>query len=141
MKIAITGHRPKRLKGRDNEVYNWLSLQYDILKPEEVINGMAPGVDQLAATAAKLKGIPYSCVYPFKRELHPVEQELVDGCQRLVWLADKKFKDCYTVRDNWMVDHADVLLAVWDGKDAGGAWKTIEYAKENGKEVILFPWK
>ena len=39
-----------------------------------------------------------------------------------------------------MVDAADIVLAVWDGKEWGGTWNTIKYAKDKGKEIRYFPW-
>ena len=38
-----------------------------------------------------------------------------------------------------MVDHCDVLLAVWDGKKIGRTWLTVKYAQSIGKEIIFFP--
>lgn len=37
-------------------------------------------------------------------------------------------------RDEWMVDHASRVIAVYDGVP-GGTKNTIEYAKKNGIEV------
>lgn len=36
---------------------------------------------------------------------------------------------------------ADIVLAVWDGKEWGGTWNTIKYARDKGKEIRYFPWK
>ena len=47
----------------------------------------------------------------------------------------------YFIRDCLMVDAADIVLAVWDGKEWGGTWNTIKYARDKGKEIRYFPWK
>ena len=39
-----------------------------------------------------------------------------------------------------MVDAADIVLAVWDGKECGGTWNTIKYARDKRKEIRYFPW-
>ena len=38
-------------------------------------------------------------------------------------------------RNRYMVDHADVLIAVWDGSPSGTG-KTVRYAHQQGKSVI-----
>ena len=40
-----------------------------------------------------------------------------------------------------MVDHCDVLLAIWDGNKSGGVWSTIRKAQKADKTVSLcFIW-
>ena len=39
-----------------------------------------------------------------------------------------------------MVDAADICLVVWDGISTGGAYYTMKYAEEQGKEIRYFPW-
>lgn len=36
-----------------------------------------------------------------------------------------------------MVDNSDILLAVYDGNSKGGTAYTVEYARKQGKQVIL----
>ncbi len=38
-----------------------------------------------------------------------------------------------------MVDHCDVLLAIWDGKKSGGVWSTIRKAQKAGKQIVYCP--
>lgn len=38
-----------------------------------------------------------------------------------------------------MVDHCDILLAVWDGIKSGGVWSTIRKAQKAGKQIIYCP--
>ena len=39
-------------------------------------------------------------------------------------------------RNRYMVDQADVLIAVWDGSPSGTG-KTVRYAHQQGKPVII----
>lgn len=39
-------------------------------------------------------------------------------------------------RNEYMVDHADVVIAVWNGKEDGGTWNCIEYAVKQNKRII-----
>ena len=41
------------------------------------------------------------------------------------------------VRNDYMVDHSDLVLAIWNGEQSGGTWHTIEYAKAKGKQVDI----
>ena len=54
-------------------------------------------------------------------------------------LSDEFYKGCDNVRDQYMVDHCDVLLAVWDGIKSGGVWSTIRKAQKAGKKIIYCP--
>ena len=138
MKIAITGHRPERIKGHEKEIYEWFKEKFAAIRPSEVITGMAQGVDQIAAQAAKDMGIKYLCVYPYKRNVSAAEQDLINSSSGVVWLSDKYFKDCYFVRDRWMIDRSDKVLVIWDGKPGGGTYYTMDYAQERDKiEEIL----
>lgn len=38
-------------------------------------------------------------------------------------------------RNRYMVDHADYIIAVWDGKPSGTG-KTVMYAQSKGKVII-----
>ena len=39
-------------------------------------------------------------------------------------------------RNRYMVDHADLLIAVWDGRPSGTG-KTVQYAQQQGKHVLM----
>ena len=106
MKIAITGHRPERLNGHEQEIRNWI---------DEFLTGVK----------INDSGIIY---------LH--EDINNKYCQ---YYTENYSKQSYYIRDKYMVDHCDVLLAVWDGKKVGGTWLTVKYAQSIGKEIIFFP--
>jgi hypothetical protein len=40
-------------------------------------------------------------------------------------------------RNEVMVDQADIVYACFDGRQRGGTYATIRYAKRNGKEVVM----
>ena len=44
--------------------------------------------------------------------------------------------DCMDTRNRYMVDHADFIIAVWDGRSSGTG-KTVQYAQRQGKPVII----
>lgn len=57
-----------------------------------------------------------------------------------VWVGEDYSRDCFWIKDKWMVDYCDVLLVVWDGKPKGGSYITMKYAEEQEKEMRIFPW-
>ena len=140
MKIAITGHRPERLNGHEQEIRNWID---EFLLKNEVTamyNGMAQGVDQICAKSAVKNRIPLIICYPYKRiSFNPLEEFLMDNAEEINFISKEYSKQSYYIRDKYMVDHCDVLLAVWDGEKSGGTWITIEYAQKIGKPIIFYP--
>ena len=140
MKVMVTGHRPERITGREQEIKEWLAKKVEELKPSDCISGMAQGADQIFAEVAYEKNIPLICAWPYERKLHPVEQKYHDYAE-VNYLAFHKYQpSCYSTRDKWMVDNCDIVLAVWDGNPVGGTFDTIEYAKSNYKKILFFPW-
>lgn len=141
MKVMVTGHRLERLGNRGEEVSIWLKKELKKLKPTVAICGMANGVDQNFAYNVLDLDIPLVAVYPHpKRGYSEEEKYLRENATEIIYYSKEYDIKNYTARDYYMVDHSDVVLAVWDGIAAGGTYKTAEYAKKQGKEVIYFPW-
>ncbi len=154
MILAFTGHRPDKLGGwhpnptRD-AVRERIRTAMLELKPERIISGMALGVDQWAVEIALDLDVAVTAAVPF------------DG-QELVWTDDgqRHYRSLMArvdrvvvvdpVRPNtrreagrklqrrneWMVDHCDVLAAVWNGSD-GGTANCVRYAERVGREVRM----
>lgn len=141
MRVMVTGHRPPRLAGRSKEVSRWLYDKLGELEPDDVMTGMARGVDQIFAHKALSLDIPYICVFPHPRSLNDEESYLLSHAKSTIYYERNYDKRNYTMRDRYMVDHSDVVLVVWDGIPAGGTYVTAEYAKKQGKKVIYFPWR
>lgn len=143
MRIAVTGHRPKRLKGQQKEVKKWLSEQLNKYECTEAISGMAQGADQIFAQAAIEKNIPLICCYPYRKNFfHQEEQKILNKAEDIKFISEAYTGNrVYWFRDKYMVDNCDLLLAVWDGVKAGGTWLTINYAQKIGKPVIFYNFK
>lgn len=136
--ITITGHRPKRIKGKETLINEWLKQKFNELKPDLVVTGMAQGVDQIAAWICYDEGIPYYCYFPVKKEMHPEVQFLFDNCAGYNFLKEKYEGPAdYILRDQKMVEMCDIVLAVWDGQEYGGTWDTMEYAKKLNKQIYV----
>ena len=112
------------------------------------ISGMAIGADQLFAEAviavkmmqpARLvAAIPFAgqeSKWPAKSQanFHRILQHS-DHAQIISEGAYAPQK--MQVRNVWMVDNSDMVLAVWDGKESGGTWNCLTYAKQQGKMIL-----
>lgn len=136
MIIAVTGHRPQRLKGQQKLIKKWAIEQLTYFHPSAIYDGMAQGADQIIAIAAKELGIPIICCYPFpKQYFHPIEQWIMENNQT-IFTSHNYSKESYYIRDCYMVDHADMLLCVWDGVGGGGTFLTRNYAIKKNKKII-----
>lgn len=143
IKVMITGHKTERLNGREQEIKDWITKTLKSLGPSNTYNftGMARGTDILFAEVVKEMGLPLVCAFPYKHPMSEVEQTFIDYAEQVYFQSEKKYDGCYADRDKWMVDHSDVVLVVWDGVPKGGAYDTMQYAEDETKTVIMFPWE
>lgn len=147
MIICGTGHRPHKLGGYGTDVKEELN---NILMPwlstcgaSEIISGGALGWDQALALAAWDLGIPVTLALPFDgfdSKWPKSSQEellyLIKRADRVVNVCDSGYAPWkMQVRNKWMVDSSDKVLALWDGSD-GGTANCVRYAESVGKPVI-----
>jgi uncharacterized phage-like protein YoqJ len=150
MIVAFAGHRPDKLGGYKlpNPTYIRVCQKIDAalqeLKPDKVISGMALGVDQWAANIAHKLGIPFIAAVPFEgQELawpQPSQkmfrQLLKLACEIVVVSPGGYSASKMQIRNEWMVDHCDKLIAVWD-ESPGGTGNCVSYAKSQNKNILF----
>lgn len=149
MTVAFTGHRPNNLGGykTPNPTFRWicwrLREELEALKPDRAITGMALGVDQWAAAICLDKGIPYIAAVPFvgQKKTWPAASQrsyhlLLESAAEVVTVCKGEYApEKMQRRNEWMVDHCDKLIAVWDGT-AGGTGNCVRYAQKKKKEIV-----
>lgn len=160
-KVAITGHRPHKLIGGYNvnhasnkELKERLkSILKEIAQNEPAIlgiSGMALGVDTyFAESVLDLKELEpkkyfLECAIPFEGQEGKWFKADQDWYHTILSFADTKTivsKGTYhprlmQIRNEYMVDNCDVLIAVWDGKPNGGTYQAIQYAEKLNKTII-----
>lgn len=152
MIIAGTGHRPDKLGGYSGIVLQRLTdlARASLLKCEatEVISGMALGWDTALALAALELGLPLTAAIPFKGQESrwpPSSQktyQYILSClpsDRIVIVCEGAYsRSAMQKRNEWMVDHCDRLLALWNGSD-GGTANCVRYAESRVHVVNV--WK
>lgn len=155
--VCFTGHRLSGLGGFNNddpfniEVRRVLFETIDDLLDKGVtkfICGMANGVDTWAAKYIALKkqeghAIKLIAAVPFPGYEYKWPNVVKDKYYKLLDICDEVHyvnKGPYTVwklqrRNEWMVDLADFVIAVWNG-DPSGTANCVAYAKKHSKPVI-----
>lgn len=155
MKIGVTGHRPNKMYGYDiyNKQWNTLKEMFKKLLIEnncdEAITGMALGVDTVFALAVlELKeeghNIKLHCAIPCRNHSCKWAKESVDlynsilaKADKVVLVTDEEYKPwLMQKRNEYTVDLADKLIAVWDGS-SGGTGNCVRYAAKRSKEIIV----
>jgi uncharacterized phage-like protein YoqJ len=148
MIVVFTGHRPDKLGGYrlPNPTYTKVCQEIDKalreLKPEKVISGMALGVDQWAAYIAHKLNIPFVAAIPFEKQeskwpakSQEIYHQLVKLASEVVIVSPGGYSaDKMQIRNKWMVDHCDKLIAIWDGS-SGGTGNCVQYAESVKKDI------
>ncbi len=155
---SFTGYRPSKLKflfDKNSAEYKKL---YEVLT-EEIIHliengvtyfqtGMALGIDLMCAEiviALKKKyNVHLFCVIPcinqcqdWKKEDILLYNEIIESASGIYYTSNECYtKGCMMIRNRYLVDNAEYVLAVYDGKK-GGTKYTLEYAKKNKKSIII----
>jgi uncharacterized phage-like protein YoqJ len=146
MILAATGHRPNKLGGYgvavELQLFKLAKLHLAGAKPRGVISGMALGWDTSWAEAALGLGLPLCAAVPFEGQEKRWPSHSQEKYAYLCMMATKVVYVCepgYAAwkmqkRNEWMVDHCDELVALWDGSD-GGTANCVRYAERVGKPV------
>jgi uncharacterized phage-like protein YoqJ len=157
--VSFTGHRPDKLGGynENNSIANGVkgALLKEILKliqregAKEFISGGALGVDTWAAEAVleAKKTYPQTLLTiakPFPSqdgkwldESKVRFKKFCDAADRVVNVSGDPYSaDKMQIRNEWMVNHSDVVVAIWDGS-SGGTGNCVKYAKRQGKRLIV----
>ena len=160
MIIAGTGHRPDKLSPDGYKYYlsrdlpRITNLGVDALnkyKPDECISGMAQGWDTGLALAALDLDIPLTVAIPGKWfptqwpiEAQRVYFKILEKAAKIIYIDEKfpiegviGYSPRYmNLRNQWMTDNSDAMLALWNGVKKGGTWNNIKYAKRKNVTVI-----
>ena len=159
---AITGYRPSRFRFKYNEnntdckrIKRRMEEQFSLLYQKGVhhfIIGGALGVDMWAGEillAMKKKPefseINLTMALPFAEydvDWDRISQERKKRIQKqakVLVIGKESGTSSYTKRNHFMVDHADIVLAVYDNdrKIRSGTALTVDYAERKKRTIIL----
>jgi len=157
MICCVTGHRPEKFPfryGEDTELHaKYLECLAEEIKKlalegcTHFITGGARGVDSdFAEAVIELRDTQFGNIkleaalpYPEKPKKKPKasdsRSEIISRCDIVTSVSPAYHKGCMHVRNRYMVDKSDIILAFWNGEKSGGTWNTIEYARKKNREI------
>ncbi len=143
---CATGHRPEKL-GRYGsltsiKLYDFARRYLETYRPDRFISGMALGWDTACARACVSLGIPFIAAIPFvgqesqwPESSRRIYADLLACAERIETVSLGGFNaKAMQRRNEWMVDLADGVLALWDGS-SGGTCNCVKYAQRVGKPM------
>ena len=160
---CFTGHRKinGQFYNRLNPTPEWQTLRTYLdavnlqlvqeANVDHFISGLAIGVDMLAAESVlHVRGLITDRVVrltgavPFPSQANrwpePSRQqwaEICGMCNAVVNVSQDPYSPAkMQVRNEWMVDRSDYVIAVWNGMKSGGTWNCITYAHSLGRPVL-----
>lgn len=147
MVVGVTGHQK-----RQGVNWGWVkqSLASCLQKyaATEAMTSLAEGTDQIFAEAALNLNIPVSAVIPldgYERFFSPdgllAYQELLGRSTPVYLHSDQKPEQAFLDAGRYVVNHCDIVFAVWDGHHAeglGGTGDIVLFAQSVGRSILHF---
>ena len=149
-RCCFTGHRPSKLDYSEGEIKPLLETAVDNAISDgyvTFITGMAEGVDIWAAEIVLEKkkhntALHLICAIPhpgFENKRSEYEKErymrILQDADYTMTVSEHYFRACYQRRNEFMVDHSSLVIAVGNGAPSG-TQNTINYAKKRGVKAI-----
>lgn len=149
-RCCFTGHRPDKMEQGEKEIKPLLEKAIDNAIENGYVTfltGMAEGVDTWAAEVVleRKKTNPelhLVCALPhpdFEKPRSLTEKmrfnRIIKKADLVKEINDHYFRACYQVRNEWMVDRSNLVIAVFNGQKSGTK-NTIYYANKRNIMVI-----
>ncbi len=157
---TFTGHRSAKLPwGYNEDAPACRELKQRIYDTAEAVYsagfhtficGMAEGCDLYFCEAVlALRDehpeirIEAAVPFPGQADRWPADQRkryerLLEACDKRTLIRPEYSAGCMMERNRYMVDHADLIIACYDGK-SGGTLNTLRYALEKGVQILHLP--
>lgn len=113
------------------------------------MTGFEEGVDRFfAEKVAEIQksrpGMELIAVLPYPQMTEELKaeaytKELLASCTEIKIMDGKNRQEGYSLRRRFMVEQADCVIAVYDGREAGGTVKMIRLAHQQRKELREIP--
>ena len=160
MRVAFTGHRPEQLNIQQDGLSQSGQALQDLIWQEiwtqekagadTFLCGGAKGADIicgeliLAEKQTTNPQLTLICAIPFREHAERWSfdwklryHELLKGADKIVQVCDTYQRGCFHIRNRYLVDNCDLLIAIYNGEDKGGTAYTVNYAKQQGKEIVI----
>jgi len=149
-RACFTGHRPEKLTRTEKDIVRDLEkeIRQAIADGLSVfITGMARGVDIWAAQIVlRLRNSGYDikliCACPYdgfefgwSKDWQKQYKEILEAADFVKYVCEGYSRSCFQIRNEWMVNHATRVIAVFNGEKSGTK-NTIDYAAKVGVPVV-----
>jgi uncharacterized phage-like protein YoqJ len=156
---AFTGHRPQHFgfgyNGDDEKCVKLKAVLREQIEKliaggvTDFYSGMALGVDEWAAEIVLSIKKEYPCIRltavrpcetqadAWTAEQRERHYNALTECDSVVTLQSKYTRSCMFERNRYLVDHAEHLLAVYDGGSKGGTAYTVRYARQKERRITI----
>jgi uncharacterized phage-like protein YoqJ len=151
----MVGHRqlgdaPEAVRAIREQARRYLAEWQERFARVEVYSPLSIGADQVLVDVALELGYSLVAVVPFAGYETEFEEEgrqryraLLQRAAAIVSLPEQqRSRAAFRLAGEWIVDHTDRLLAVWNRRPArseGGTAETVTYARTQHKPVIVLP--
>lgn len=137
--LGVIGTRPYTVKDRHNrygfdKTHDGVRWFHETHGMDRLISGLAMGVEQWAAAAAMRWRMTLVAALPFPAEhlssgwddqAREAYHSLLASAHEVQCMAASFSIAAYGERNQWLVDNADQMLIVSNGKRRGGTWDCI----------------
>ena len=149
-RACFTGHRPEKLTRTEKDIVRDLEkeIRQAIADGLSVfITGMARGVDIWAAQIVlSLRNSGYDikliCACPYdgfesgwSKDWQKQYKEILAAADYVKYVCEGYSRSCFQIRNEWMVNHAARVIAVFNGEKSGTK-NTIDYAAKVGVPIV-----
>lgn len=107
------------------------------------LSGFANGADLMfAAVVAEAKSqhseLLLEAAIPYAGRLKTKDKQvhtLLQACDNIKIVCELYTPSCFLQRNRYMVAQSQRVIAVYDGRNHGGTWYTMQYARKLGRDV------
>ena len=167
LRIGVTGHRNLEYPTLIGDSVRKVIAELDQLLTRELKNSphtfmalspLAEGSDRVVAHEVLRWRGPGDCYHPFLEVVLPMSEEVYEkdfespasvqefreflARARLIKVIDdaRSRGDAFEIAGRYVVDGSDVLIAIWNGREAagqGGTAEIVHYARESGRALVV----
>ena len=156
---AFSGHRPRKFPWKYDEMDDRcvalkavLTEQIRLLADAGVtqfLSGMAEAVDTWSALSVlalreENPALKLHCILPCREQAdkwsassRDLYRSILERADSIVYVSREYHKNCMLDRNRFLIEHASILLAVYNGERRGGTAATMRYAQKLGREIIV----
>lgn len=144
---CVTGHRVLP-SGKFEYVQRELEREIRLAVSDgyrHFISGFAQGADLLfadivARLAAENPALVLEAALPYRKRVEtkdPLFQQLLGKCNIIGIHSETYSPFCFMLRNRFMVTQSQRVIAVYDGREAGGTAFTVRNAKTRAREIRI----